>query len=160
MECRDIYFSGKNTHTWNGGVCYKGGYKIINRELIEEKFWPMCDRRGYIKEHRYVMAKKLGRLLDENEIIHHIDNNKLNNDIDNLKLTNRSEHLKHHLKGKPNPYVRGENSKTAKLTKKQVLEIRKLLRETNLYLKDISKLFGVSISNISLIKRKETWKHI
>ena len=39
---------------------------------------------GWIKEHRYVAEIKLGRLLKQEEVVHHIDEDKFNNSPDNL----------------------------------------------------------------------------
>lgn len=46
----------------------------------------MRDKSGYILEHRLVMARSLGRPLDEHETVHHIDGNRTNNAIENLQL--------------------------------------------------------------------------
>lgn len=48
----------------------------------------------------------------------------------------------------------GEDAPNAILTKKEIIEIRK----SNLTQKELSKLFGVSQSTISLIKNKKIWK--
>ena len=47
-------------------------------------------------EHRYLMEQYLGRLLANDEIVHHKDGNKLNNDLANLELMSRSAHISHH----------------------------------------------------------------
>jgi hypothetical protein len=52
-------------------------------------------KRGYYREHRYVMEQKLGRYLTPEEEVHHIDGNGWNNAPENLRLIkNKSEHVK------------------------------------------------------------------
>jgi hypothetical protein len=48
--------------------------------------------------HRLVVEKRLGRVLDRKEIVHHIDENKLNNEDSNLELfsNSREHHNKRH----------------------------------------------------------------
>jgi hypothetical protein len=46
----------------------------------------MRDCKGYVLEHRLVMAQHLGRPLSRNETVHHKDTNALNNDFSNLQL--------------------------------------------------------------------------
>lgn len=67
---------GSKNHNWKGG-------RIINQKgyvLIYSK------KGSYIREHRLVMEKHLGRKLTKEEVVHHIDNNKSNNIIENLHL--------------------------------------------------------------------------
>ena len=45
---------------------------------------PTANADGWMKEHRYIAEKKLGRLLNKEEVVHHIDENKFNNDPNNL----------------------------------------------------------------------------
>ena len=50
--------------------------------------------------HRAVMEMYLGRLLSENEVVHHIDGNPSNNIITNLAVLSKSDHARLH-KRKP-----------------------------------------------------------
>jgi transposase len=54
----------------------------------------MRTHQGYVKEHRLVMARKLGRPLLDTETVHHRDDNRSNNDISNLQLRH-GNHGKH-----------------------------------------------------------------
>lgn len=57
---------------------------------------PNADSNGYVLEHRIVMENKLGRMLRDGEIVHHIDGNQLNNSVENLQLTDKVSNGKHH----------------------------------------------------------------
>lgn len=46
----------------------------------------------WVKEHRHVMSKHIGRPLIKTEVVHHIDGDTTNNSIDNLVLTSQSTH--------------------------------------------------------------------
>ena len=54
----------------------------------------MARQNGYVLEHRYIMARKLGRDLLPTETVHHIDGNTLNNSPKNLQLR-QGKHGKH-----------------------------------------------------------------
>lgn len=60
---------------------------------------------SFIKEHRAVMEKHLGRKLSRDEHVHHIDGDRTNNDISNLVVLTRGEHSKIH---REEEYKRGK----------------------------------------------------
>lgn len=79
--------------------------------LVKAPDHPGADCKGYVREHRLVMEKYLGRYLEDGEIAHHVDGNKKNNAIDNLELMLLSEHTRLHHVGKVG---RGKDKKPRK----------------------------------------------
>lgn len=73
------------------------GYIRLTRLAIVPDEYPlyeaMCNRWGVLFEHRFVMAKALGRPLWPNELVDHMDGNKLNNDPSNLRLYIRGKNM-------------------------------------------------------------------
>ena len=52
---------------------------------------------GYFYEHIVVAERKIGRLIQRGEVVHHIDGDKTNNDPENLQvLASQKEHLRIH----------------------------------------------------------------
>lgn len=79
---------------WNiRKVISKGDYLYA---LVPEH--PKATKNGYVLMHRVVMENYLGRVLNDDEVIHHKDHNKKNNDLSNLELLNKVEHVKLHGK--------------------------------------------------------------
>jgi hypothetical protein len=89
--------SGKNNPAWKGGrMIDKTGYVLI---LMPDH--PEANRHGYIREHRLVMERMIGRLLLPAEVVHHKDDDRQNNSPDNLELfATNAEHLAATLKGR------------------------------------------------------------
>lgn len=94
------YFTA-NPPRWKGGrTKTKEGYIFISFQLLTEDekriFENMKVGRGsgYISEHRFLMAKKIGRPLGKNEIVHHINGIQFDNRLENLQLMTSSEHSK------------------------------------------------------------------
>lgn len=90
-EAHKILRSGKNHSCWKGGRIYNGyGYIIIHYPEHPHS------HNGYVKEHRLIMEKHIGRYLRPNELVHHINGIKDDNRISNLKIVSNAEHMRIH----------------------------------------------------------------
>lgn len=78
--CKGMHFSK------NKNFNFKGGKHIDDRGYIQILMpeHPNAKSGSYIREHRLIAEKILGRFLKKSEVIHHIDNNKQNNLPKNL----------------------------------------------------------------------------
>lgn len=54
----------------------------------------------YVYEHRYLLEQKLGRLLEDGEVAHHINGDPFDNRQENLELKTKETHGEHHAKKK------------------------------------------------------------
>lgn len=87
--------SGAGHTGWKGGVRIVKGYRYLHRPGH-----PMATVQGYVAEHRLVMAEAVGRMLDPQEVVHHVDGDPLNNERANLELfATNADHLRHELMG-------------------------------------------------------------
>lgn len=84
--------------SWKGGRHVdKDGYVYLRTPDH-----PYANHAGYVREHRLVMEKEIGRYLEPHEVVHHKKKNgpKDDNRIENLQLyDSNAEHLADELKG-------------------------------------------------------------
>ena len=67
--------TGRRAGHWKGGRCKTSdGYIIILRPKH-----PFCNNDGYVREHRLVVEKQIGRYLHRWEVCHHIKEIKTDN---------------------------------------------------------------------------------
>jgi len=110
--------------------------------------------------HRLV-AEAFLKNSDTKESVNHIDSDKTNNCVDNLEWCTFSDNMKHSYKnGRTSPFSKGESHVGSKLTKKDVIEIKKKLSEGLRTQKEISNIFNVNQSIISCINTGKYWSHI
>ena len=73
---------------------------ISNYYYVMKPEHPRANNKGYVPEHVIVMENYIGRLLSDNETVHHKNSNSLMNDISNLELMTIHDHLSYHAKQK------------------------------------------------------------
>jgi transposase len=85
----------EKNYFWAGGERReKEGYI-----LLKSPNHPHATASGYVREHRLVMEKVVGRYLRPSEVVHHRDGNPRNNAPDNLELfSSNAAHLHHEWK--------------------------------------------------------------
>lgn len=101
LKCRTEYYrglgillegglKGERNPRWKGGRWTNDqGYILVLRPDH-----PFADRHGYVREHRLVMEKSIGRYLDPKEVVHHMNHQRGDNRIENLKLFPSNGHHK------------------------------------------------------------------
>jgi len=86
---------GPTHYNWRGGrILDKGGYVLVRCE-------DHPSGRRYVREHRLVMERALGRCLAPGEVVHHENGVRDDNRLENLRLfAQNSDHLRHELTGR------------------------------------------------------------
>lgn len=130
-----------------------------------------CSGKGYlfvalgagkqINVHRLVAGAFIGPCPIGLEV-NHIDGDKLNNASTNLEYCTRSENEKHSLRlGLRKPFHKiGQEHPRAKLTEKDVRQIRRLYSSGKYSQSEIGKMYGMKQCSIQHITKRRIWKHI
>jgi len=73
-------------------VCKGGGYRYCRTDPPH----PKSNAKGLYPLHRVLMENQVGRLLLDDEVVHHKDGNKENDSVGNLELKTNCEHSRLH----------------------------------------------------------------
>lgn len=129
------------------------GYKTLNIRIQR------LHRNFYV--HKLVALYFCEQKSPENQFVIHLDFDKLNNRSDNLKWVNRVELTEHN---KSNPAILNKSIPTTakhyKLNPSKVLIIKQLIRSGKSRPKMIAKLFGITSTQVTRIKKGENWKNV
>jgi len=91
--------SGPLGSNWRGGRWKMADGYIYVWLPADHPFAAMCNARGYVGEHRLVLAKNLGRPLTGEEVAHHRNGVRDDNRIKNLGLfPSNASHVSYHRK--------------------------------------------------------------
>lgn len=140
-----------------------------NKEIIKSRI--MCQHkndRGYLSVHlskeNVRKHPRVNRLVaiayipnpENKPEVGHVFGNKQDNRAVSLKWETRLENMQHAFRTGLITSIKGEDSKSSKLTEKEVLEIR----ASSLSQKELAKIYNCDPSNIRRINLRLTWKHI
>ena len=133
-------FMGENHPNWKGGRKETGEGYIAIRISRDDFFYPMVSEYtscgGYVREHRLVVAKALGRNLHTWEEVHHKgvkhprgskEDKQDNRYPENLELMIKGCHSAEHRKGYSNGFLKGLHDgrlKQIQELKDEILELR------------------------------------
>ncbi len=118
QDCARRSRSHNKNPNWNGGR-YKTQDGYIDIRLYSDNpYYSMASKHyHYVREHRYVMARHLGRCLKTKEWIHHKNGIRDDNRLENLEIHKPGEHIKNHSKGYTDGYKRGYQDGLAQIKK-------------------------------------------
>lgn len=106
---------GAHNPAWKGGRCRDNdGYWLIYAPQH-----PHATKAGYVREHRLVIEKRIGRYLLPEEAVDHIDGDRGNNDPANLRVFQKNaDHLRTTLKGRVPKWTPEGQEKMAQATER------------------------------------------
>lgn len=155
-----------NIPTTNYSVSNFGRVRNDATNRILRQYATTTSKRWYvkIKKKSYNVARLVGfafldKPIDKN-YINHIDGDKLNNMINNLEWVSRSENEKHAFANHLKTPTRGELSGMAKLTYRQVEEIRQKYctgDKTKYSIRKLAREYDVGKTTILCIVQRKTW---
>jgi len=153
-----------------------GRIKVLERVIVgrfgniikKKRFIKQSENRGYLicrllnkegykmfRVHRLVAFHFI--LNPENKpFVNHVDCNKKNNEVNNLEWCTHQENVNHAKKH--GRLMVGEEVISSKLTSQQVIHIRTEL--SNLTLKQVAEMYGISFQAVSLIRRGNSWSQL
>lgn len=93
------FIKGTEPHNKQGWRFAKSRPNGRTYKLIYMPEHPNATKAGYVREHRLVMERVLGRLLKADEVVDHINRfDTLNNDPSNLRVMQKVEHDRANVK--------------------------------------------------------------
>lgn len=129
---------------------YLGKFNVVSLERAD-------GGRKSLFVHKLVAEKFVkGKTKTKNTIIH-LDHDKSNNHFENLKWVTKKEANEYRRKS---PDYDKRKIRNAKLSEKDVIEIKKLLKNSSLSVSEIARKFSITHTQINRIKSGRNWTHI
>lgn len=114
-----------------------------------------------VRVHRLVAEAFLGPAPDLSETVNHKDFDRTNNRPENLEWLSHADNMRHaHAALRcRREYANGERHVMAKLSRLNVLDIRKRA-ESGVSNAELAREFGVSATNVWMIRHRKSWRSV
>ena len=114
-------------------------------------------------EHRIVMERHLGRILERDACVHHKDGNKRNNCLSNLEVIDRAEHMRLHIKSgeiRRGEFTKEEREKACAQFSVVDESLARDIKYSSLSPRHYLESMGISKFVVHRIRSGKSWKHI
>ena len=138
----------------------KPGYvlkPLLYRNYFHAALWDNGGKAKFKTIHRIVAQTFIPNPRKKPQV-NHRDSNKLNNHFENLEWVTIKENAHHAFLNGRYDHMIGTNNMNAKLTPKDVREIRRL--KGFVTQKELSKRFGIASRNIIAVQKRRVWKQV
>jgi len=170
MRSKELTLNGRELIVYEDGRVYQKKYTSTDCRTIKGRFlkrryghihknldyYSYCINRKKFYAHRIVAIAFIPNPKNKPEI-NHIDSNPENNHVSNLEWCTHKENIMHAKKYGKMKVLYNEDSPRAKLTNKQVLEIKKRYSEGGFTHKSLAKEYNVGRTTITAILNKQNW---
>ena len=133
---------------------------ILAKSTAGARGYPQRNANGRnVRLHREAMASHLGRDLDPSEEVYHACHDKRCINPEHLRVGSHADTMR--ATAEAGRSARGERNGHAKLTAREVIEVRKLHR-TGWSIDEIRQWlwFAVTASNVKKIIARKSWRHL
>ena len=167
-------FSGEYSVSDMGQIRNNRNGKLLKHDTLGVRRLRADQTRGsYSTYHRVTLCKdgktkrySVSRLVakyfldkvEGKEFVNHKDGNRNNNSVTNLEWVTQEENQQHAIDNSLCP--KGSDNPSALISEEKALAVIDLLKETQLYHREISEILGVTINIVSDISCGRTWKHL
>lgn len=155
--CKETYTIFENGDIYRNRDWYKV-HQPKNADGYPGVFFTCDGKSKRVSVHRLMMLLFYPIDNADKMVVNHKDGNKANNNLDNLEWCTSSENSKHAFRTGLKS-ANGEKNSHAKLTEKDVLEIRKRLKNGESG-SALAREYGVQKTAISRIKLRKSWSHL
>jgi hypothetical protein len=161
IECYSDYFVTPNGDVYNGNYKGKGIVRQMKLTLAINGYLTvrLGRKSGLLYVHRIVAKAFIPNPCNYPQI-NHKSGIKTNNKTENLEWCDRTMNAVHAESHNLMNHARGEKVHTAKITKDEVLQIRKLYKPRVVTYKMLAERFGISWWQVKEITDRNDWKHI